>query len=233
MKNKIKIISTLTIMMLAMLIIPNTAKAVLQSNGNTPTTKLITNWMINIRQMETLGGTLGLTETLNGDLTSSSGSNNLDIHMEKNGEYGAIAILSASSYGNPNKIENGGTTTGNETGIVMNINNEMTASIRSTIRSTDYFDKNVYYARVANAKYISIYNYNGIYVAVNGDAISETAGWHNSTISEWFNSDDRTLVYRSVAGSNSIFSYSANLSRTSGFFASCYARAIMIVGEGI
>lgn len=44
--------------------------------------------------------------------------------MEKNTEYGAMAILSTSSYGNPNIIANGDTTTGNKTGIVINFNNE-------------------------------------------------------------------------------------------------------------
>ena len=78
--------------------------------------------MINVRKMEELGGTMGLSETLNDNLTSSSTSNNIDVHMEKNTEYGALAILSASSYGNPNKVEDGNTTTGNVTGVVMKIN---------------------------------------------------------------------------------------------------------------
>ena len=44
--------------------------------------------------------------------------------MEKNTEYGAMAILSASSYGNQSKIESGGTTTGNKSGVYINLNKE-------------------------------------------------------------------------------------------------------------
>ena len=106
----------------------NSSKAVLQANGNDGTTYNLSNWMINVRKMEELGGAMGLSETLNDNLTSSSTSNNIDVHMEKNTEYGALAILSASSYGNPNKVENGNTTTGNVTGVVMKINSELVAA---------------------------------------------------------------------------------------------------------
>lgn len=38
---------------------------------------------------------MGLDETFNADLTSKE-SNNIDVHMMRSTEYGAIAILSAS-----------------------------------------------------------------------------------------------------------------------------------------
>ena len=104
------------------------SKAVLQSNGNDGATYNLSDWMLNVRKMEELGGAMGLSETLNSNLTSSSDSNNIDVHMEKNTEYGALAILSASSYGNPNKINDGETTTGNATGVVMKLNNEWVAA---------------------------------------------------------------------------------------------------------
>ena len=112
------------VLVVAMLLLgANSSHAVLQANGGTMVQKNIYNWLIEIRQMESLGGTLGLTETINTTtLLPTSESNNLDIHMEKNTEYGAIAILSASSYGNPNKINDGQTSTGNKTGIVFNGN---------------------------------------------------------------------------------------------------------------
>ena len=101
--NKTKILIVVLISIMALSILTPTSNAALQSNGATATTQIISDWMMNVRGMESIGGALGLAETINSDLTSSSGSNNLDIHMEKNIEYGAIAILSASSYGNPNK----------------------------------------------------------------------------------------------------------------------------------
>ena len=145
--KKTKISIVLLIMMTALLILMPTSKAALQSNGSTVANQSLNDWFINIRKMESLGGTLGLTETINADLTSGSGSNNLDIHMQKNTEYGAIAILSASSYGNPNIIASGETTTGNETGIVMNLNKEWVAAEIATI---DSWATNV---RNANKKY--------------------------------------------------------------------------------
>ena len=98
----------------------NSSKAVLQSNGNDGATYNLNDWMMNVRKMEELGGAMGLGETINDNLTSSGASNNIDVHMQKNTEYGALAILSASSYGNPNKINSGETTTGNanETTII-------------------------------------------------------------------------------------------------------------------
>ena len=47
-------------------------KAALQANPNTHTKKTDTptNWMSNFRKMETTGGTMGLSESLNSDLTS-------------------------------------------------------------------------------------------------------------------------------------------------------------------
>ena len=64
---------------------------------------------------------MGLTETLNG-LNATSASNGIDVHMMLPTEYGAVAILSASGYGNPKKLRDEAnaqkrTTTGNSTGV--------------------------------------------------------------------------------------------------------------------
>ena len=122
-------------------------------------------------------------------------SNNVDVHMEKNTEYGAMAILSASSYGNPNKIASRETTTGNKTGIYINLNNEM-VSAGTLQRSTQYTS--------ANERYKNYYT--SAYVAKVGDAISETEGWHGSTNNRWLNSSNGGgILLRAYSGS--IFSY--------------------------
>ncbi len=61
-------------------------------------------------------------KTLKGDLTSESSNNGIDVHMMRTTEYGAIAILSASGYGNPSNAQAITSTTGNETGIILNTN---------------------------------------------------------------------------------------------------------------
>ena len=121
-KTKVKLL-TLAIMLVTMTLMPiGQVKAALQASPNTQYTKPSTpeNWMKEFRQMETAGGAMGLNETLNTDLTSSSGSNGIDIHMMRTTEYGAIAILSASGYGNPSNANVITSTTGNETGVILN-----------------------------------------------------------------------------------------------------------------
>ena len=173
-KSTIKIIFiTFCLWLMLFVITPIKAQAALQSNGGTPAVKNIGDWMLQVRNMQSLGGTLGRTDTIN-TTNLTSNATDLDIHMEKNTEYGAMAILSASSYGNPGKIENGQTTTGNETGVVINLNKEWV--VAGNLIDLDIF-KN------ANGRYKN--SYTDKYSAKAGDAITETKGWHGSTSSVW------------------------------------------------
>ena len=149
----------------------NTAYAALQANQNAPTSKNRNTWITEIRQMENLGGTLGLNQNINADLTSQGESNNIDIHMQKNTEYGAMAILSASDYGKSSKIENGETTTGNESGVVIPYNKEWTAS-----QYTDFYGVLNY-----SARYYDDYGKASEYKRFRGDAMHETNGWHGTS----------------------------------------------------
>lgn len=250
--KKQKIIIILLIIVMMLLVLTTNSNAALQANGSTGTTQSLDNWMINIRKMEAVGGTLGLTETINSDLTSSSGSNNLDIHMEKNTEYGAIAILSASSYGNPNKIQSGGTTTGNETGIVMNLNKEWVAAgwlkNAATFTNANKRYKNVYEGTPFHNSSASAYELT--YTAKIGDAVGETKGWHGSGYSQWLSeyywttSSCRAIYNAGLlrAYSGSIFSYYGYCQRygeehrnfyDAYYSKPWYSRAIMVCGEGI
>ena len=109
--------------------------------------------------------------------------------MEKNTEYGAMAILSASSYGNPGKIENGQTTTGNETGVVINLNKEWVAA-------GQLLDLSVF--TNANGRYKN--SYTPTYSAKVGDAITETKGWHGSTSSVWLSESQFPRYAETIAG---------------------------------
>ncbi len=163
--------------MMISVITPIQSKAALQSNGGTPITKDINSWIYQIRQMQATGGTLGLNDAIaDGNLTSNNP--NLDIHMQKNTEYGAMVILSASSYGNPEKIANGGTTTGNASGVVMNVNGEWVAAGTSDSAAGNM--KN------ASNRYKNIYT--GSYVEKAGDAIATIGGWHGATNLKWLSS---------------------------------------------
>lgn len=215
---------------LIIFIILNTGKvkAVLQANGNESATYDLSDWMLNVRRMEESGGAMGLSETLNSDLTSSSESNNIDVHMEKNTEYGALVILSASSYGNPDKVENGQTTTGNATGVVMKLNSERVAVGIDNSRATNFAKAKVRYKNI----------YSDTYVTKKGDAISETKGWHGSTSSKWMQGVNIKDKYGLLRGfSEGIFSYSgaSNVAGTTGAAVDVklHSRAVVVSGEGL
>ncbi len=122
MKKK-KIIIGVVIMM-GMALMPIPSKAVLQANPNTNGTNgksdSVENWMTNIRKMETKNQAMGLEETIdNTTKKSASGSNGIDVHMIKSTEWGTVAILSVSGYGNSKKMNESPikSTTGNKSGV--------------------------------------------------------------------------------------------------------------------
>ncbi|MEI3395470.1 MAG: hypothetical protein V8R82_07260 [Clostridia bacterium] len=231
------------------------SKAVLQSNGNTGATYNLNDWMVNVRKMEELGGAMGLSETLNSNLTASSDSNNIDVHMQKNTEYGALAILSASSYGNPNKINDGETTTGNVTGAVMKLNSEWVAAgnLSSVTNCANAVSRYKNYEE-GNVTYKDYYYYLD-YTKRNGDAITETYGWYGSSNSRWINvgywisgsnaKSTITSIGLLRATSNSIFSYYGYGGMTDGYNGGMHdkvgshsemehtTRAVIVQGEGV
>ncbi len=188
------------------LLMPIKANAALQANGNASIQNTIAYWIENVRKMEEAGGTLGLTDKINTTIDentntylTSVSSNNLDIHMQKNSEYGAMAILSASAYGNQNVIGDGETTTGNKSGVYMKLNKEWVSA--GTISELPNYLH-------ANAKYKDIYT--TTQTSKPGDALLETYrpdgyNWHNGISSSWFALDSHSGLIRGYAGS--IFSY--------------------------
>ena len=221
MRKSIRKIMLLLVLSILILSSKQAAQAVLQSNGSASSAKTIDQWMLQIRQMESPGGALGLNETVNAiGLNSTTGSNNLDIHMEKNIEYGAMAILSASSYGNPNKIASGGTTTGNKTGVYINLNKEWVAA--GTLSYTSTY-------RQAASKYKDLYT--TTYVAKVGDAITETQGWHGSGASTWISYDNYSGLLRAYSGS--VFSYYGNGVYDAYYSKPWSSRAVVVVGSGL
>ena len=221
MKIKKLEIAIISIFMLTLVYGTTFSKAALQANGNTATTQVINDWVLNIRNMEATGGTLGLSESINGTtLLSTTDSNNLDIHMEKNTEYGAVAILSASAYGNQAKIEDNQTTTGNKSGIYMRIGTGV-AEVVSAGQVTDASR----YAGM-NARYKD--NYTTSYVAKAGDAITETAGW-GSGAQTWLTHSRYSVCRRGFSGS--VFGYYGSSYNNANYNNAYPSRACVVVGE--
>lgn len=215
-------------------------KAALQANPNTHYTKSDnpTNWMSNMRKMEESGNAMGLSETFNSDLTASSKSNNIDVHMMRSTEYGAIAILSTSGYGNSQTLQNSSvkTTTGNKTGVYFSGNNwEYVAG-----GYQGYIFKGV------NEKYYDIYTSSNSSAKV-GDALGNQkttnpgcTGWHTATRSNWvgeYVNDGASRYFgRGLGG---LFSFSweyfinNNDNRNVNPNPSEYARGVAVVGQGL
>lgn len=228
-----------TIIFAIIVLVANKSNAGLQSNGDTPATKNINDWMLEVRKMQTSGGTLGLSDTIN-ESNLTSNNTNLDIHMEKNTEYGAMALLSASAYGKPDKINDGETTTGNKSGIYININKEWVAA--GTIPTNAEIFKN------ASERYKNTFNWAGAwssgyaqYVKKAGDAISETSGWHGSDASIWFKGYSGGAASEGLirAYSGSLFSYygygtnGSGKSMDANYTKNWASRAIIVNGSNV
>lgn len=227
-KTKLKLI-LLVVLLAAIVLLPvGNVKASLQANPNTnyKTGDWPGNWMINIRCMEKPGEAMGLNETVNSDLTASSDSNGIDVHMMKSTEYGAIAILSASGYGNPQTLQNSTekTTTGNKTGVYFSgANKEWIAGGMKRIYSN------------INSKYYDEYIDSDTSAKV-GDALGGTnatnpgcVGWHGSSGAEWV-----SVSYpRFCRGFSGLFSYGNSYGDSSGTGGPAWARGVAICGQGL
>lgn len=107
------------------------------------------------------------------------------MHLMKTTEYGAMAILSASGYGNPSNDKAITSTTGNETGVMINTSYwEWTAG--------GYKSAPVFSGK--NARYYDSYEASNTSAKV-GDALGTKdttnpgcAGWHQASYSLWVRS---------------------------------------------
>ena len=226
-KTKLKLI-LLVVLLATMVLLPvGNVKASLQANPNTHNKKKDepTNWMTNIRSMEKSGEAMGLSETLNSDLTASSDSNGIDVHMMKSTEYGAIAILSASGYGNSQTLQNSTikTTTGNKTGVYFSGSNlEWVAGVLQGYAfgglNSKYYDS--YTGAQASAKV-------GDALGTSGTTNPGCAGWHSASNTDWVHSGDPYFV-RDGGG---LFSFS----RGDGYvhISNSLSRGVAVCGQGL
>ena len=206
MKNKSffkKILTTL--IMAGILLIANEGevKASLQANPNTQYIKADSpvNWMRAFRQMEKPGEAMGLAESLNEDLTTSGESNDRDVHLMRATEYGASALLSASGYGNPRNDQMITSTTGNKTGVIVDLNGKwewVAGGLKGSIfPGTDerYYD-----------------TYDGAQTSARrGDALGNAtttnpgcASWHSVSIASWVSGNWPYFI----RGAGGLFSFS-------------------------
>lgn len=212
-KNKFfsKILIAIGVMVILLFFNMTEVAASLQANPNTNYVKKAPalNWISAFRTMEETGEAMGLNETLNSDLTPSSESNNIDVHMMKVTEYGAMIILSASGYGNPSNEKIVTSTTGNETGVIVHTGQmgEWSAGALKTPPAG------------IEERYFTYYSEQ---VSKPGDAF-DCAGWHGAGYKEWYSN---RFCVRMYAG---IFSFNYNSSVNNRY---C-SRGVAVCGEGL
>lgn len=187
-KSKKYLLVALGLTLLTAMMLPQNTYAALQSNTSThyKDKKHPTDFMSEIRQMEAPNNAMGLKEEFNSDLTTKDGtpSNNIDVHMMKNTEYGAIAILAVSGYGNPNTMESSTikSTTGNVTGVYYTTANTAKYTYNEFVAG----GYSPYIFPGINKRYYE--DYSGRTVK-KGDALD--LHWQGTSHAEWVNTDSQ------------------------------------------
>ncbi len=249
--KKLKLLA-LTVFLASGIILTTTTnvQAVLQANYTTHTqsTKLIKSgpeWITQIREMEATNGTMGLSETKSDTtILDNETHNNIDVHMMKTTEWGAVEILAASGYGagNAEKVTTATTktTTGNSTGVYFDgATWEWTAGIATksgtgigSINSR-YYD---YYGTTDDEKSLATNTAaNGGPKAGDGLGSPTLSGagcypgcatWPASSKSRWFGSDTSGLH----RGGGSLFSF---YGVRADWDTTCACRGVAVVGQDL
>ena len=187
-KQKFKTIISIIIMIL-LFSIPTKVHANVQSRSDKGrlTGKTASEFFQLIREMETSSGPMGLGATVT-EVTVNSGtanegktisetsaSNNIDVHMIKNTEWGAVAMLMDSAYGSKQSGNSStATTTGNKSGVYEFFSGyEYVAGMWN--KKNDY-NGYIYYAD--DTKYWNKYTEEANKV---GDATKETPNWKGAS----------------------------------------------------
>lgn len=226
---KILVILFAIVLIMAMLMPTAFAASNLQSNPTTGSSlqkKPASTWIGLIRYMEQGYSDAGELEELNSNLTSVT-SNNIDVHMMKTTEYGAMAILSASEYGKGNKVatttrgDNSGSTTGNKTGVIID------TTLWEWVAGRPYSGFSSDIGGAVEGRYYSEYTRDEASHRV-GDALVECKYWHGAQGANW--KGDGNSRHGFLRGGGGIFAFS-----TDGYNYSDHnyiTRGVAVCGEG-
>ena len=234
MKKKITLISIVMLIIMSLVTSVQAYQSTSKGNSKSESAEV---WIKGIRQMEESGGGLGLTEAIDETtLLAQTDPNNIDVHLLKNTEYGAILLLGASDYGkqgesiSDRRMDRGKTTvltevqastTGNRYGVY-----EMGYYNMSVSSYNDYewtaAGGSSFLPDVAS-RYIDRYTTTED-SAKDGDATVETKKWHGASGATWLGGASYGF-YRGYDGAFSYYNiYSSYIN---------YARAGVVVGAGI
>ena len=231
-----KIITLIMLSLVTAILLSSNVQANYQSisRGNSKEATA-TEWITGIRQMESSGNGMGLKETI--DTTTglaTTESNNIDVHMLKNTEYGAILLLGASDYGKQGtnitarRMDKGAvsgtdaqaSTTGNKYGLYE------IGYVNMQISTYSYGEwtagGGINFLSSIASKYINRYTTDKA-SARAGDATVETQNWHGSNNTDWVG-----FIYHGFTrGASGAFSFKNDTETYSNS-----ARASVAVGIG-
>ena len=204
-----------------------------QASGTSNSTyKTVSYFFELIRTMETSTGTLGVNSNINTTTYVDSSGNGIDCHLEKNTEYGTIALLAASEYGNTTS-DGGGASTGVGATGVFQMNNGKYELIANTWNAEENGTPatNSYNGALisADSRYVNKYygtkdDFTSRGYVIKGDGLIQTEGWGGNTI--FVNLGNPTFL----RGGGGFFGYSSG--GGSGSANNC-ARAVVVCGAGL
>lgn len=252
MKQKLKKI-IIVVAIVSLNIAGETIYAMVESRpGETPLNNITANEMFTRgRRVEQEGEALGLTAVVD-QFGNEPISNNIDVHMMKNTEWGAVAYLAQSIYGKgtDNSIVSNGSYTGGAstpTGYLSNTNKSTTLNAYGVygMSNTSYYP----YMAAHNPAYsytdmLSITNarvrYKDIYTTTDmsdipGGATTETYGWYGqqTSPSHYYTSfsSSRPMIVRGYNGG--IFCFNTSTTYIGSASSSVTMRLAVVNGTGL
>jgi hypothetical protein len=203
------------------------------------------------RSVEQEGEALGLTAIVD-QYGNEPVSNNIDAHMMKNTEWGAVAYLAQSIYGKgtANNIASTGSRTGGSSSPTGYLSSTTMSTTQNAYGVYGMYNTSYYtYVAAHHVTYnttnmLSIFNarvrYKDIYTTTNqtdipGGATSETFGWYGqqytSSSHYSFSSSEPIITRNHVSGYYGLFSYGTDVD---GSASSSYVMRLAIVcGTGL
>lgn len=138
-----------------------------------------------IRKMESSGGPMGLNATIS-DAGVETGTNNIDTHMIKNTEWGAMVMLMDSEYGS-RQSGAGDTTTSSSTGNVTGVYEIFSGYeyIAGMLDNNSSYNTNLHNTiQDGRSKYVNVYSSSSVEYKI-GDATEETKKWLSASNADY------------------------------------------------
>ena len=249
---KRKITMTGIFLLMLMIVLTSDVNAALQSRpGVTPLVNTSANTFFKeIRNMEAEGGVLGLSATFE-EVTIGTGSyektwketsdsNDIDAHMIKNSEWGAVAILSNSKYGagiggvkNTSSSTTGGDVTNSTTGNAYGVFGMYGTTARIEFVAGTYTGADTGWLWDMHYMFYANLRHRDMSAQIDGGGIPGDAMTETKNLSGGGGINLRAYYPIIQRGNNGILSYNSSTSSYGSAANYIGSRATIVCGEGI